>query len=422
MRFLIVNAAQVLSFQGPDRPRAGEEMRKVGLYRDGAVLVEDGKIAAVGLRDVVMRHPGADAARIVDAGGRILLPGFVDSHSHPVFAEPRLEDFAMRIGGKSYAEIGAAGGGILSSVRKVRLATEGQLVERLVDWCLRFIECGTTTLEAKSGYGLDLESELKMLRVVRRASELTALELVPTFLGAHALPAELRERPADYVKRVCEDMIPAVAKEGLARFVDVFCEKGYFSEEDAGKVLAAGAGAGLKAKVHAEQLTRSGGARVAAKHNAVSADHLDRAEADDLEALRASGTVATLVPAANYFLATAYPAARRIIDSGVPVALATDFNPGSAPCWNMQFVLSLACTQLRLFPEEALVAATINGAWALGLGKTHGSIEVGKQADLVLLDAADYREAAYYFGGNLASWVMKKGKIVHSTSHMTPFD
>jgi len=422
MRFLIVNAGQLLTFQGPDRPRAGAEMRKLGFYRGGAVLVEDGDISAAGLKDLVLRHPDAQRARIIDAGGRVVMPGFVDSHAHPVFAAPRLEDFSMRLEGKGYKEIAASGGGILESVNRVRGATEAALAERLTRWAGRFMECGTTTLEAKSGYGLDLDSELKMLRAIRRASEATALELVPTFLGAHAVPPELRERPQEYVRGLCSEMIPKVASDGLARFVDVFCEEGYFSESDSERILQAGLKAGLKAKVHADQLSRSGGTRLAARLKAVSADHLDRAVEEDLALLKEAGGVATLLPAANYFLGEPYPQARRIIDAGVPVALATDFNPGTAPCWNMQMVLSLAATQMRMAPEETLSAATINGAYALGLGKTHGSLEAGKQADIIILDVEDCREIPYYFGGNLVVLVMKKGSVVHATADLRPFD
>lgn len=413
MKYLVLNAGTLLTLQGPDRPRSGPEMKSLGLVRDGVVLVQDGKVLAAGLRDLVMRHPEAERARILDAGGRLVMPGFVDSHAHPVFAAPRLKDFVLRLDGKGCREIAADGGGILSSVDAVRGATESQLCRNLSEWASRFIECGTTVLEAKSGYGLDLDSELKMLRAVRGAAETTVLELVPTFLGAHAVPAEFREHPERYVDALCSDMIPAVARAGLARFVDAFCERGYFSEKDAERVLAAGMRAGLRPKLHAEQLSRSGGARLAARLNAVSADHLDRAEAEDIEALRGAGVVAALLPAANYFLAAQYPDARRFIDSGVPVALATDFNPGTSPCWNMQMVLSLACTQMRMSPEEALTAATINGAHALGLGKTHGSLEPGKQADLIVAEVEDYRELPYYFGANLVRMVMKKGSVAY---------
>lgn len=416
VNYLLVNAGQLLTFQGAPGPRRGADLGKPGLYRGGAVLIEGDRIAAAGLRDVVARHPAAEKARLLDAGGRVVLPGFVDSHSHPVFAAPRLRDFELRARGEGYREIAAEGGGILSSVDAVRKAAEAELADGLGRWCERFIECGTTTLEAKSGYGLDLPSELKSLRAIRRAAERTALELVPTFLGAHAVPPELAADPHRYVRVLCEEMIPAVAREKLARFADVFCDRGYFSEAQAETILRAAAEHGLRPRIHAEQLGRTGGAAVAARVGAASADHLDHADAEDAAALKSAGVIATLVPAANYFLGLArYPDARRLIEAGVPVALATDFNPGTAPCWNMQMVLSLACTQLRMTPEEALAAATVNGAHALGLGDTHGRLEPGLQADLIVLDAADYREACYYFGANQVAMVMKRGAIVHST-------
>jgi imidazolonepropionase len=413
MKSLIVNASELLTMTGPARPRRGKEMSRLGLIRDGAVLVDEGLIVAAGLRQVVLKHPQAKGARVIDAGGRVVLPGFVDSHSHPVFVEPRLKDFESRIQGKSYADIAAQGGGILSTVAGVRGASLESLAERLERRCADFLACGTTTLEAKSGYGLDPDNELKMLRAIRLAAEKSPLELVPTFLGAHAVPGELRGRSEDYVRRVCGEMIPIVAKEGLARFIDIFCEEGYFTAEQAERVLAAGAKAGLRAKIHAEQLSHYGGAAVGLKAGACSADHLDCVKDEDLAALAGSETVACLVPGSNYFLNKPYPPGRRLIDSGAAVALATDFNPGTCPCWDMRMIISIACTQMKMTPAEALTAATVNGAWALGLGQTLGSIEPGLQADLVCHDVEDHREIAYYFGVPSARWVMKKGNLVH---------
>jgi imidazolonepropionase len=414
MRLLVLNAGQLLTMTGPARARCGREMASVGLIPDGAVLVEDGKILASGMRDVVMSHEGASSARIVDAGGRVVLPGFVDSHSHPVFAKPRLDDFEKRLKGASYAELAEQGGGILHTVDGVRGADEKSLADGLRERAWRFIEAGTTTLEAKSGYGLDLDSELKTLRAIRTVAAQGPLELVATFLGAHAVPPELKGRREDYLRRVCEEMIPKVASEGLARFADVFCEKGYFTVEDAGKVFAAAKKAGLRGKIHAEQLSRSGSLKLAVEAEAVSADHLDCADAKDIEALVGSATVACLVPGSNYFLGKPYPPSRALIDGGAAVALATDFNPGTCPCWDMRMILSIACTQLKLTPAEALVAATVNGAHALGLGATHGTLEPGKKADILCYEASDYREIPYYFGTGGAAWVMKAGVVVHS--------
>jgi imidazolonepropionase len=414
VRRLVLNAGQLLTMTGPDRPRAGAEMAKVGMIRDGAVLVEDGKILAAGFKDLVLRDDRARDATIVDAGGFVVMPGFVDSHAHPVFASPRLEDFEGRLKGKTYADLAAAGGGILSTVAKVRAATQAQLVTALLGWTSRFLECGTTTLEAKSGYGLDLDSELKMLRAIREAGAATPLEILPTFLGAHALPHEMKDRREDYVARVCEDMIPAVAKEKLAVFVDVFCEQGYFTVEETRRVFAAASAFGLRPRLHSEQLSRQGSVALAVQMKAASADHLDCADETDVKALTGSDTVACLVPGSNYFLNKPYPPARKLIDGGAAVALATDFNPGTCPCWDMRQIISLASTQMKMSPAEALTAATVNGAYALGLGKTHGAIEPGKQADLLCYEAQDYREIPYYFGSTQAHWVMKKGSLVHS--------
>ncbi|MBI4676441.1 MAG: imidazolonepropionase [Elusimicrobia bacterium] len=414
MRHLIVNIGQLLTMAGGDRPRRGKEMGAVHPILDGAVLVEDGKIAAAGFKDLVLNDGRARGSRIIDAGGRVVLPGFVDSHSHPVFAAPRLDDFESRIRGKTYEEIAARGGGILSTVDKVRGATQSALTAGLQARAARFIEAGTTTLEAKSGYGLDLDTELKMLRAIETVGSGGPLELVGTLLAAHAVPPEFEGKKDEYVRAVCSEIIPRVAGEGLAKFVDVFCENGYFSVEDARQVLAAGAKAGLRGKVHAEQLSLSGGTQAAVGLNAVSADHLERCAEPDILALAASGTVATLLPGSDYFLSKPYPDARKFIDLGAAVALATDFNPGSCPCWDMRMILSIACTQMRMTPVETLVAATINGAHALGLGATHGSLQAGKAADLVCWEAVDYREIPYFFGASGAAWVMKAGNIVHS--------
>lgn len=413
MKSLIINISELLTMIGPDRPRCGKEMSSLGLVRDGAVLIEDSVIVASGLRHIVQHHEKARGARLIDAGGRVVLPGFVDSHSHPVFAAPRLKDFEARVRGKSYAEIAEDGGGILSTVNGVRGATPEALAEGLRRRAAAFIACGTTTLEAKSGYGLDLDSELKLLRAIKLVGEEGPLELIATFIGAHAVPPEMKGRQAEYVQRVCSEMIPAVAQEDLARFVDVFCEKGYFTPEESARVLAAGGKAGLLAKIHAEQLSHNGGTAVAVKAGAFSADHLDCVEAADIAALAGGGVLACLVPGSNYFLGKPYPPGRRLIDAGAPVALATDFNPGTCPCWDMRMILSLACTQMKLTPAEALTAATINGAWALGLGRTHGALEPGRQADVLCYDVEDYREIPYYFGTSSVRWVLKKGSLVH---------
>lgn len=411
MKTLLVHAGQLLTLAGPARARAGADMGRLGVIEDGAVLWEDGIILKTGTTSQLAADRAAKGAKILDAKGKVVLPGFVDSHSHPVFAAPRLKDFALRIKGLGYQEIADQGGGILSSVSKVRAATEEELRAGLLGWARRFLEHGTTTLEAKSGYGLNLESELKMLRVVRAAAEGTPLELVPTFLGAHAVPPEHDGRPGPFVDYLIREALPRVAEQGLAEFADVFCEEGYFPPAESEAYLLAAARSGLKLKVHADQLNRSGGSRLAAKLRAVTADHLDCAAPADMAALKKAGTVACLVPGSNFFLAKPYPPARALISAGVPVALATDFNPGTCPCWNMQAVVVLACTQMRMTVEEALTAATVNGAYAVGRGGRLGTLEPGRQADLTVMDVADYRELAYYFGANHCLTTIKKGAV-----------
>jgi imidazolonepropionase len=409
---LILNASEILTMAGPDGPRAGKDKGSLGLLHDGAVLIEKGKIVAAGPKGAVMAEPLAKGAKMLSAEGRVLMPGFIDAHTHPVFSAPRLEDFEGRIAGKTYAEIAQRGGGILSTVNGVRGSKEADLVAGLRQRALDFVAAGTTTIEAKSGYGLDLDNELKLLRVMRTVSSRGPLEIVPTFLGAHAVPPELKGKKDEFVERVCGTMIPRVAEERLAVFVDLFCEQGYFDLDDLRKIAAAGAKAGLKLKVHAEQLSRMGSLDAALKLGAVTADHLDCVTEDDIPALSASGTVACLVPGSNYFLGKPYPPARRLLDLGAAVALATDFNPGTCPCQDMRMIVSIACTQMKMSPAEALVSATINGAHALGLGATHGSLEPGKVADLACFDAEDHRELAYWFGAPKTRWVMKRGEVV----------
>ena len=402
---------------GPyDGPRAGPGKAALGLLRDGAVLIDGGMIVDAGPKAKVLAHPKAKNAEVLSAEGRVVLPGFIDAHTHPVFAAPRLADFESRLSGQSYAEIAQRGGGILSTVNGVRGATEADLAAGLRRRALDFIAAGTTTIEAKSGYGLDLDNELKLLRAIRTVAGHGPLEIVPTFLGAHAVPPELKNRKDEFVARVCEDMIPRVGAEKLATFVDLFCERGYFDVGDLDKIAEAGAKAGLKLKVHSEQLSRLGSLGAAIKHGAVTADHLDCVEEGDMAALAASKTVACLVPGSNYFLGKPYPPGRRLLDCGAAVALATDYNPGTCPCWDMRMIVSIACTQMKLSPAEALVAATINGAHAVGLAKTHGSLEMGKVADLVCYDVEDYRELAYWFGAPLTRWVMKKGEVVFKSA------
>ena len=394
----IINCAQILTVAGPSRPRVGAELRELGIIADGAMLVRDGLISQVGsMRDI---EPSIDqSVEVIDAGGRVVLPGFVDAHTHPVFAGTRANEFEERSGGITYQEIAARGGGIQSTVRATRAASQEELVrvaEKYANW---FLRCGTTTVEAKSGYGLTVEDELKILRAIRRLNAETDLDYVPTFLGAHDIPPEYRSRRADYVSLLIEEMIPRVAQERLAEYCDVFCEQKVFTTDEAWKILSAARCHGMGLRVHADQLSLSGGAQLAAELSATTADHLEHTNSEGIAALRDANVQPVLLPGSVYALGSSrYPAAREMIDAGLGVVLATDFNPGSSPTPSMLMVLSLASTQMKMTPAEAISAATINAAYSLNRGQTIGSLERGKKADFVIHDCDDYRQLAYFFG------------------------
>lgn len=411
---LVVHCGQLLTLRGPRRPRVGSEMARLGLIRDGAILARDGRIEAVGTTASVRRAAQIRGAECLDAQGKVVLPGFVDSHTHALFAGSRIDDYVARLRGATYAQIAEAGGGIQASARRIKGASEKALADRLQRVAGLFLEHGTTTVEVKSGYGLELAQEEKMLRVIKTVGLSSEVELVPTLL-AHDIPAAFRGRRAAYVAAVVERLIPRMARAGLAEFFDVFCDRGYFSVAEARTMMLAAARAGLKLKAHADQFTGSGAACMAARIGAVSVDHLDCVTASEIRRLRGTSAVATLLPGTVLHLASGpYPPARALIEAGVPVALATNFNPGSSPTVNMQMILSLACAQMRMRPEEAFSAATINGAYAIGRGDRVGSLEPGKQADVVITDLSDYREIPYLFGMNHCTTVVKKGRVVFS--------
>lgn len=393
-------------------------MSRLGLVKDGAILVHDGRIAAVGARAQVEDLPEARAAEKLDLGGRIVLPGFVDSHTHLVHAASRAEEYELRIAGASYEEIACQGGGILSSVLALRGATADALTQRALAALKQFAAHGTTTLEAKSGYGLNLESELKILRVQRDLREAQPLDIVSTFLGAHVVPGEYRDKQGGaeaYVRLLIEQIIPEVARENLAEFCDVFCDRGAFTVTQARRVLTAARTAGLTPRLHAEQLAHTGGTQLAVELRAASCDHLERINRADMRALAKSKTVATLLPGCCFHLGLSrYAPARALIDAGAIVALATDYNPGTSPTLSLPMILSLACTQMRMSPAEAISAATINAAFSLRRHRTIGSIEVGKFADVAVFDLADYREIPYYFGVHHCWMTLKQGRIIHS--------
>jgi imidazolonepropionase len=408
----VLHASQLVTLAGPRRLRVGAELCDLAIIPDGGILVRDGVIVATGPSEEIEKQMPGDA-KVVDATGRVVLPGFVDAHAHPVFAGNRVDEFEMRARGATYEEIAAGGGGIRSTVSKTRTATEDQLLAQALKHAEWFIRGGTTTVEAKSGYGLSVEDEIKILRVVRRLNTETAVEFVPTFLGAHAVPEEFQSAPDRYVSLVIDEMLPRIAEERLAEFCDVFCERGYFDVETSRKILTAARERGLGIRMHADQLTNGGGAALAAELGAVTADHLEQTEAPGIAAMQRAGVQPVLLPGSVYSLGKSrYPRAREMIQAGLAVVIATDFNPGSSPTPSMQMVLSLAATQMKMTPAEGVTAATINAAYSLKRGDKIGSLEAGKRANFALYDCADYRELAYYFGAPQTHSVYVRGDRV----------
>ena len=405
----ILHASQLVTLSGPKRPRIGTELSALGIIRDGGMLIRDGKIESVGPGDEIEKNVGD--AEVVDAGGRVVMPGFVDAHTHLVFAGNRLDDFERRARGETYEQIAKAGGGIWSTVQKTRAASELDLLtqaKKHANWLLR---CGTTTVEAKSGYGLTVEDELKILRVMRQLKKEVPLEIVPTFLGAHAVPRELS--PDEYLDVVITEMLPRVTAEKLAEFCDVFCERGYFDIDQSRKILSAAKKVGLSLRGHVDQLTNSGGAKLMAEMGATTADHLEQTDEQGIAALKKANVQPVLLPGSVYALGSSrYPHAREMIEAGLAIVLATDFNPGSSPTPSMPMVLSLACTQMKMSPAEAVTASTVNAAFSVNRGDRIGSLEPGKLANFVIFDCEDYRELAYWFGIPQTHSVYVRGECV----------
>ena len=389
----------------------------MGIIKDGALLVSDGVIAAVGRRAQVEALPESRAAEKLDLGGRVALPGFIDSHTHLIHAASRAEEYELRIAGVSYEEIARQGGGILNSVKKVRVATSEALKKRAAAALKEFAAYGTTTVEAKSGYGLDVANELKILGLHKELAAEQPLEIVSTFLGAHVVPAEFRGKvdgAEKYIALLTEKLMPEVAAEKLAEFCDVFCDRGAFTRAQSKCILEAGKKCGMAPRLHAEQLSRTGAAQLAVELGAASCDHLEQVNESDIRALGKSKTVATLLPGCDFHLGLQkYAPARKLIDAGAIVSLATDYNPGTSPTLSMPMILSLACTQLRMRPSEAIAAATINAAYGLRRENNIGSLEVGKQADIAVFEVADYREIPYYFGVDHCWMTVKRGRAIH---------
>ena len=411
---LITNLSEVATPVGSE-PLTGADQAKVRRLSRVDVLCRDGEIACVGSREEIERDVGSlEAAPRLDAKGGTLVPGFVDPHTHLPWAGSREEEFAQRLAGKTYMEIAAEGGGILSTVRATRGASEADLIGGVLDRLDLMLAYGTTTAEAKSGYGLSLGDELKQLDAIQRASDEHPIDLVPTLLAAHETPPEYRKDRERYLDLVCQEIIPAASEAGLARFCDVFCEEGVFSAEESHRVLTAGAQNGLAPRLHADEFVDSGGAQLAAELNALSADHLTAVSPAGVEAMAAVGVTAVLLPGTSFFLMKhKYAPARRLLEAGVPIALATDCNPGSSFTESVPMIFVLAVYELGLSIEEALTAATLNAACCLGLGDRIGSIEVGKQADLVVLAAPNLLHLAYHYGINPVSAVIKNGQLVY---------
>jgi imidazolonepropionase len=408
----VLHTSQLVTLAGPNRPRVGGELKELSIIPDGGMLVRDGAIVATGPSEEIEKQMPGDAG-VVDAAGRLVLPGFVDAHAHPIFAGNRVDEFEMRTRGATYEEIAAGGGGIQSTVRKTRAATEDDLLAQARKHAQWFLRCGTTTVEAKSGYGLSVEDEIRILRVIQRLNKESAIEFVPTFLGAHAIPEEFRSAPGQYVALVIHKMLPRVAEEQLAESCDIFCERGYFDLADAEKILRAAQEHGLRLRMHVDQLTNSGGAFLAARLHAATADHLEQINAAEITALGEAGVQPVLLPGSVYSLGkTRYPRAREMIEAGLAVVIATDFNPGSSPTPSMQMILSLATTQMKMTPAESVTAATINAACSLNRGDKIGSLEAGKHANFALYDCEDYRELAYYFGVPQTHSVYVRGEQV----------
>jgi len=412
----IKHAAQLATLASDVKgPRSKEAMSELGLIEDGSLWIEDGVIQAVGTtKELEVRYADRlHEAETVDATNHLVTPGLVDPHTHVVYGGSREREFEMRLEGATYMDIMNAGGGIHATTRMTREATEEELINQTTHRLDSFLAHGVTTVEGKSGYGMDLETELKQLRVMKKLQNQHPIDLVPTFMGAHAVPPEYKGREDEFVDHLINDMLPAVAKEKLAEFNDVFCEKGVYTPEQSERILEAGKRLGLIPKIHADEIVPYGGAELAAKVGAISAEHLLKASDEGIKAMAKSGTIACLLPATALYLREAAAAGRKMIDEGVAVAISTDCNPGSSPTTSMPLVMNLACILMRLTPAEALTAATYNAAHAINRHEQVGSLEVGKQADFVLWNVKNYQELQYLFGVNHVKDVWKKGiKVV----------
>jgi len=412
MQLLLTNIKQLVTVgNGGHAFKAGRAMRDLGVIENASVLIEDGFIRWIGTAGDFANTLDADADTL-DCSPYIALPGFVDSHTHAVFAGSREQEFALRAEGKTYQEIAALGGGILSTVQSTRAASKKELKKSASRRLDAMMKHGTTTVEIKSGYGVSEEAEIRMLEAITELAQEHYMTIRSTFLGAHAIPPEFQDRRGDYISLLCDRMIPHIAKRKLAQFCDVFCETGYFTLPESRQILEEAQKHGLALKLHADEFTSLGGTELAAAMQAISVDHLEHISDEAIGALAKSSTIAVVLPGVSFFLRNPYAPARKLIDAGVPVAIASDFNPGSCMSFSMPLMMTIACTQMSLTPEEAIIAATLNGAAALGLSDQYGSIETGKRADIILFDVPNYRYLLYHFGTNHAAKIIKHGIIL----------
>lgn len=420
VNMIVHNASQLVTCTSPDTPKRGEALGDVSIIENGALAISDGTIAAVGTTDAILSDYTSD--KMFDAEQCVICPGFVDPHTHLIFAGDRINEFEMRLQGANYLDILKQGGGILQTMEATRRATEEELIDAAIKRLDAMLALGTTTVEIKTGYGLNTETELKMLRVMEALEDRHPVDIVPTFLAAHAVPPEFKNQPEGYMDSVIDEMLPKAVqwytgsifkKRGIPFFVDIFCEDGAFSVDDLQRLAKAGQALGMQLKAHVDEFVNLGGVKASLEKDAISVDHLDHTSAEEITLLGGSGTIAVVIPAVNFHLGSSHFAdARRMIESGTAIALTTDANPGSAPCYSMPMVMAIASRYQKLLPAEALNACTVNAAWAIGLQDRTGSLEVGKQADFLLVNTTDYRNLAYIIGGNLVTGVAKKGQFI----------
>ncbi len=406
-KMLITNIGMLATPKG-FAAKSGKEQGEIEILKNAWVLLEDGMIAKVGTG----KPESAEGAEIIDAEGNLVTPGLVDAHTHLIFGGWRQNELGMKLHGASYLDIAAQGGGILSTLTATHAASEEELYDKAYEALDEMMQLGVTTAEAKSGYGLDTENELKLLRVIRALQENHPMDVVSTFLGAHAIPKEYKSDKDEFVRILCEEMIPAVAEQELAKFCDVFCETGFFTAEDSRKILEVGKKYGMIPKIHADEIEPIGGSQLTCEVGAISAEHLIVCPPEGIAAMAKGGTIACCLPATSFYLGATYAPARDMVNAGVPVAMASDFNPGSCPCLNLQLVINLGCLKYKLTPEEVLTAVTLNAAAAIDMADKVGSVEEGKQGDLVIWKAPDLDYICYRMGSNLVKTVIKKGTVI----------